>query len=149
MAVAAAFVAGTMTTGGIVHASFDQCLNNPPQGIAPGTPFAEMWAAICDLEDEVDSIDTQDDLLGFYRLQITESFTGAQFEGNVTTDCDDGDVAVSGGYSHGLNPGLNVVATGVSGVDPKVVFVAVDSPPAGSQITLQGICADFDPLHVP
>jgi len=53
IAVAAAFVAGTMTTGGVVYASFDQCSNDPPQGVSDGRPFLEIWQAICDLETQV------------------------------------------------------------------------------------------------
>ena len=60
IAVAAAFVAGTLTTGGAVYASFDQCSNDPPQGISDGKPFLEIWAAICDLETLVGDINVED-----------------------------------------------------------------------------------------
>ena len=68
IAVAAAFVAGTMTTGGVVYASFDQCNNDPPHGVSDGKPFLEIWQAICDLETQVDSIEGSD-ILGFYTIR--------------------------------------------------------------------------------
>ena len=88
-------------------------------------------------------------LLGFYRISDTFDFDGSEEIANSGLLCDEGDLAVSGGYSHGLNPGLQVTATGVSGINDRRVFVDVYQPPGGSNITLHGICADYAPAHAP
>jgi hypothetical protein len=86
-------------------------------------------------------------ILGFYRIQHIEEFEGTDFVTSFTATCDDGDIAVSAGYAHGLNPGLKVTGVGVTGNDPAGVFVQLDSPPAGQRISLYGMCADYFPLH--
>jgi hypothetical protein len=50
--IAVAFLAGTMTSGGLVYASFDNCEDSLPKG----KPFLEIWGAICDLQDQVNAL---------------------------------------------------------------------------------------------
>jgi len=38
------------------YAVISQCDNNSPRGISNGAPFLEMWAAICDLQEQIDNI---------------------------------------------------------------------------------------------
>ena len=148
LAIVGAFVAGTVLASTLYDNTafaIHQPNHNPP------SDDDDMgWKeAVSDLQMQIDNIDTQDDLLGFYRIQHNVSFSGATTITSVTTECDSGDVAVSGGYAHGLHPDLVVTFSGVSGLDPDTVGVSVDTPPDGSSISLHGICADFDPVHVP
>ncbi len=54
--IIAAFFAGSITTGGVVNASFDQCNTLPPNGKSNGQPFLEIWDAICDLQEQINSL---------------------------------------------------------------------------------------------
>jgi len=53
--IAVAFLAGTITSGGFVYASFDNCEDPLPKG----KPFLEIWEAICDLQDQINALDTR------------------------------------------------------------------------------------------
>ena len=53
--LAVAFVAGSLTTGSIAFGDVSQCENDPPKGNNNGKPFLEIWAAICDLQDQIDN----------------------------------------------------------------------------------------------
>ena len=55
--IVVSFVAGTVTSGGVVYASFDQCNNSPPSGKSEGKTFLEIWEAICELQDRVDTLE--------------------------------------------------------------------------------------------
>ncbi len=53
---------GAMLSAGIfignyASATFEQCLNDPPRGINNGKPFLEIWAAICELEGQIEDIE--------------------------------------------------------------------------------------------
>ncbi|HSB49780.1 MAG TPA: MopE-related protein [Nitrosopumilaceae archaeon] len=52
-----AFFSGTLVSGSFVFANIDQCEKNPPQGQNKGAPFLEIWAAICDLKNQLDEIE--------------------------------------------------------------------------------------------
>ncbi|MDH3618426.1 MAG: hypothetical protein OEM89_06845 [Nitrosopumilus sp.] len=151
IAVAAAFVAGTMTTGGVVYASFDQCSNDPPQGISDGKPFLEIWAAICDLENKVNNIDTQDDLLGFYFTGDAVLATADDEVANIITviaTCDAGDIAVSAGSSQGSDQGsLNVLQRVKAGLTEAAV--TWENVKEGYAYQTDVICADYAPAHIP
>lgn len=56
MAIAGSFVAGSLTSGPFAFAQLSQCENTPPHGIGGGPVWGEVWAAICELEDRIDNI---------------------------------------------------------------------------------------------
>jgi hypothetical protein len=74
--IAVAFLAGTMTSGGFVYASFDNCEDPLPKG----KPFLEIWGAICDLQDQMNALGQT---LGNLSCQSGET---AEFDG-VSWNC--------------------------------------------------------------
>ncbi len=149
IAVAAAFVAGTMTTGGVVYASFDQCNNDPPHGVSDGKPFLEIWQAICDLENQVDDIEAQDGLLGFYKVRDQQTVTEEQAlnGGTSQASCDASDFPVDVGF---FGPkGLSVQTMDLSENAGGVGVVSLVDLTEGSAFGVGVICADFSPAHVP
>ena len=157
IAVAAAFVAGTMTTGGVVYASFDQCSNDPPQGISDGRPFLEIWQAICDLETQVDS-NEDSAILGFYTIRDDVSLSDFTAPTRISHRvlCDEGDVATGGGFraNDGADFNGNVQVTDSR---PLGTFAGENDSGWNTQLTLLNdvsdtyfvfvVCADFDPPH--
>jgi hypothetical protein len=124
IAVAAAFVAGTMTTGGAVYASFDQCANNPPMGTSDGKPFLEIWAAICDLESQVANINTDDadsdPTNEIQTLEISErlsspvTVSAGGFD-SATAECEAGEQVTGGGFETLV--GSNTLNADVRGIE--------------------------------
>jgi len=55
--IASILILGTLVSGTIAFANFDQCANDPAQGKNKGDPFLEIWAAICDLQNQIDTIE--------------------------------------------------------------------------------------------
>jgi len=157
IAVAAAFVAGTMTTGGVVYAGVDQCSNDPPQGISDGRPFLEIWQAICDLETQVDSIEGSD-ILGFYTIRDDVLLSDFTAPTRVSQEilCDEGDVATGGGFR--ANDRADLIGNvQVNDSRPLGTFVSEDDSGWSTELTLLNdvsdtyfvfvVCADFDPPH--
>ena len=153
IAVAAAFVAGTMTTGGVVYASFDQCDDDIPHGISDGRPFLEIWQAICDLETQVDDVE---DLANLGTYQATTTITvGSGLTGVVQAECDFKDIATGGGFisplSGLLNPvssfGINSLGNIASGASKvvgwEVIFVNNGGAPLDGKVFV--ICSDVTP----
>jgi len=157
MAVAAAFVAGTMTTGGVVYASFDQCSNDPPQGISDGRPFLEIWQAICDLELQVDQINNEDlqqqidelkanEILGFYEVVGDSVVISPQSSLGANAVCDDEDIAISGGWNRN-NGDMRVNLSLATSINVwGFLFENIDDTNS-AEVTPIAICADFDPQH--
>ena len=146
--VAAAFVAGTMTTGGIVYATMDQCNNNPPQGISNCKPFLEIWAAICDLENQVDDIEAQDKLLGFYKVRDQQTATEEQVTNGAVSEatCDPSDFPESVGF---FGPrGVRVEGMSISESPGGTAGVFLVNLVEGSAFGVGVNCADFAPAHV-
>ena len=52
MLITVAFLAGTITSGGFVYASFDNCEDPLPKG----KPFLAIWEAICDLQYQINAL---------------------------------------------------------------------------------------------
>ena len=86
-------------------------------------------------------------ILGFYTISHPEFFTAPDSGVVVTTACDDGDIAISAGFSHNSTPGLQVTSSLVSPFNPREVSVEVFAPTEGDSISLFGICADYFPAH--
>jgi len=147
IAVAAAFVAGTMTTGGVVYASFDQCNNNPPQGISGGKPFLEIWQAICDLETQVGDINVDDaDALPKSTYRVIGSDQGSNQTIEAEASCDEGDVLLSCGF-------FSVPSVTIHGSVPfpetqRCIAFALVSGDSVESVTAFALCADIDPPHV-
>jgi len=125
---AAMLVAG-MFISNYAGATLAQCLNNPPSGINNGKPFLEIWAAICELEDDIDNITPQ-------ATTITYTITSADTAGSVvigpvtaktfvmmfTTDgLYDGDARFQakliGGTWANIGPGQQASSTRIGGPD--------------------------------
>ena len=81
-------------------------------------------------------------ILGFYTISHPEFFTASDSGEIVTTACDEGDIAISAGFSHNSTPGLQVTSSLVSPFNPREVIVEVFAPSEGDSISLFGICAD-------
>jgi len=57
LAIAAAFVAGTITSGTFAFAAVSQCEKTLPLGnTLPRPAYLEIWTGICDLQDQIDNI---------------------------------------------------------------------------------------------
>ena len=148
LAIVGAFVAGTLTTGGVAYAGVDPCSNDPPHGVSDGRPFLEIWAALCDLETQVDDIEAQNNLLGFYKVRDQQTaseddaINGAQSEAT----CDPSDFPISVGFFGPqsvrlIGMFLNENAGGNAGV-------SLENLVEGSAFGVGVNCADFDPVHV-
>ena len=150
IAVAAAFVAGTLTTGGVAYAGVDPCSNDPPQGVSDGRPFLEIWAAICDLQDQIDNNNI---VIQTYQKNFSESIDPNGGTESISVECDPGDVATGGGFTNisdvdiltslGIN-GDGIPATGTE-VPVGWEIAAQNDDDTSHSVTSWVICQNITP----
>jgi len=110
LAITAAFVGGSITTGMFAFADISQCDNNSPRGISNGKPFLEMWAAICDLQEQIDNIPEGPpgppgpaSIFATYTIADLVNVAPGAIE-SLTMECRSGDLVISGGFLDRASP---------------------------------------------